>query len=770
MRIRPLGFAHALAFAAVGALLALGVAAAQQAPFFEIATAEHDPSGRVVASLAVPPDVTLEAGNLTALLDDVPHAVAEVTKRDPEPLTVVVAIDVSGSMAGEPLASAQQAAIDLIDRLSASDRIAVLAFAAAPRVVSDFTTNRAASESALRGLTAGGSTALYGAVNTAAQMLVEAQTEQAVLVLLSDGDDSGGVSGVTREQSAQAIVDSGAAVYAFALGSQADAAYLASLADRTGGEMSAVTGSEALAALFASLGRRLGADIAVSVDVPAMTIGEHELTLRFRARGQVVESSALFEVSNAGLIVAHVLPPAADAEPGDPIVVQLASLIPLTAMTLEASAGGQPLAVSAGAARILVDPWTFDPGALEVQVRGLLRGGVATEATVSVTIPELAPQLTLRRDENGGTSRLLVSAQVQGSTSALLRVLHDGQEVARGDPSALLVELPGQGTLIIQLETAQGVLLESESLTFGVPEPAPAPPPAPDVSADAGGGLLAGPWWQYAAAGGALLLLVLVGLLTVRLLRRRRRAPMALQAPRVLGRHQRERQEGAGVRGMIVVVGPDRDEHRVPLRSRPITIGRWAQCDIVLDDSAIRPVHVRTSAIGNGEFWVHGLGGSGLRPAGATRADERMLVKAGDELALGDYTIRFLLADGTAPARARETPPDFDLAPAAPAGMPGVPPAPANSPAGQEPVAAAEPYAATAPPADAPRAGAQPEDTPPADTPPAETAPTDTRDLYTRPQGAPSYPGAPAAGQESEAESPPAQPSPDVRSAADAAG
>ena len=119
MRIRPLGFAHALVFAAIGAVLVLGVAGAQQAPFFEIATAEHDPSGRVVASLAVPPDVTLEAGNLTALLDDVPHAVAEVTKRDPEPLTVVVAIDVSGSMAGEPLASAQQAAIDLIDRLSA---------------------------------------------------------------------------------------------------------------------------------------------------------------------------------------------------------------------------------------------------------------------------------------------------------------------------------------------------------------------------------------------------------------------------------------------------------------------------------------------------------------------------------------------------------------------------------------------------------------------------------------------------------------------------
>ena len=272
-------------FAAAG----LAVAAAQLAPvFFEIAAAEHDPSGRVIASIAVPDEVELERGKITALLDGVPYPVFDVTRRAPEPLAVVLAMDVSGSMVGGPLLASQQAALDLVERLNAADRVAVVAFSDAPLVVSDFTPDRDATNATLRSLAAGGATALYGAVDTAAQLLATAGSEQTVLVLLSDGVDDGGVSTVSREQSVETIIASGAVAYAFALGVQADVAYLGELAERTGGELAEVADGQALAALFAGLGRRLGADVSITVAVPPQQIGEHELTLRFRAQGQYV--------------------------------------------------------------------------------------------------------------------------------------------------------------------------------------------------------------------------------------------------------------------------------------------------------------------------------------------------------------------------------------------------------------------------------------------------------------------------------------------------
>ena len=442
-----------LLLAALVAVSLAGVAGAQQiTDFFDIAGVDHEPSGSIVAELAVPQGVLLEPGRMTAMIDGVPRPVTGIKTDDPTPLSVVIAIDVSGSMLGSRLAAAQRAALDLIERLNADDRVAVVTFSTEPLVASEFTTNRAVTRSTLSALSAGGATALYGAVESSARLIEGAETEKKVLVLLSDGEDSGG-STVTRDQSIAAIGGSGAAVYSFALELETDIAvvYLNELATRTEGEFSEVADEQALGALFASLGRRLGADVSITVAVPPLAIGEHEMALRFPVEGEVVVAEYVFAVTNDGLLSLSVAAPAGDdegegtapAEAGQPgegdegdegDVIRLRSLLPLGSFDLTATVGAEePRAFAATTDRILIDPWAFEPGPLTVVVRAVLGGQPAAEASISVDVPELAPQLTLER-EGGGDARVLVaSGRAQGVRAPVLRVLFNGEAFASSD-------------------------------------------------------------------------------------------------------------------------------------------------------------------------------------------------------------------------------------------------------------------------------------------------------------------------------------------------
>lgn len=466
--------------------------------FFEIAAVEHDPSGRLVASLAVPPETELVGSRLTALVDGKRRTIANVIQRPPEPISVVIAIDGSGSMAGAPLAEARQAALDLIDRLNAGDRVAVVSFADASQVLSDFTTDRASTIAAIQSVAAAGTTALYGAVDASAALIEDADTDEVVLVLLSDGVDSG-LTEVDRDESIEAIASSGAAVYSFALqlAGEVDVAYLSELANRTGGEFLQVAGEQALGALFASLGRKLGADVSVTVEVAPMPLGEHQLTLRFITAQQTVESDFLFEVVNDGLLAATV-DQAADAEvsvtgsagatatpaasstasaggegtaepepPDGAIIVRVDSLVDLDSFDVVVTIGEQePMTLFPGSRRFFVDSWAFSPGPLAIELRALLRGtdDLVAETSLSVDVEELEPVLTLRRSGSGDSRALLAVGRAQAVTKPVLRILINSLEVVNSD---LLSEL--QSAAVVALSEAASELAEETGVEMEIP-------------------------------------------------------------------------------------------------------------------------------------------------------------------------------------------------------------------------------------------------------------------------------------------------------------
>jgi Ca-activated chloride channel family protein len=105
-----------------------------------------------------------------------------------EPLSVVLALDVSSSMSGGRLEQAKLAAKAFIAEVGAEE-IALVAFDEGARVLVPWSESDEEVSRAIDELSARGGTALYDALETALSLLDQAQHRRTALVLLSDGKD-----------------------------------------------------------------------------------------------------------------------------------------------------------------------------------------------------------------------------------------------------------------------------------------------------------------------------------------------------------------------------------------------------------------------------------------------------------------------------------------------------------------------------------------------------------------------------------------------------
>lgn len=210
------------------------------------------------------PDLT--AANFEINEDRAPQArtitaVEPFVNRD-VPVSVVLVIDVSGSMQGQPLADAKVAAVRFLDRLSARDRVAVLAFS--DRVNLDapdqareaaFTADKPALYKLIDGLQANGGTPLYDAVYKAVQSVSTETSGNRAVILLTDGrDEDPGSRVASAETPIQAATRANIPVFTIGLGNQIDRGYLERLARLTGGTYQETPASAQLATLFQNVG------------------------------------------------------------------------------------------------------------------------------------------------------------------------------------------------------------------------------------------------------------------------------------------------------------------------------------------------------------------------------------------------------------------------------------------------------------------------------------------------------------------------------------
>ncbi len=180
------------------------------------------------------------------------------------PISILLALDVSGSMEGGPLDEAKAAAISFLNSLELQDSVGVLTFADEVSLVLPFTQDRSAVMAAIEGLVAGGETALYQATENGLRLAADEGTSYRAVILLSDGLDNGSV--LVRDDVYTTAATLGVPVFAIGLGEDIDREYLESVATLSGGSFAETPSPAGLAQLYLKAGELLRGQYILTLD------------------------------------------------------------------------------------------------------------------------------------------------------------------------------------------------------------------------------------------------------------------------------------------------------------------------------------------------------------------------------------------------------------------------------------------------------------------------------------------------------------------------
>jgi tight adherence protein B len=254
---RRLQLSLLLALCAVVLTAAPGSPAAQRVTLTEAAGGQFPDR---VFVLTLPSPRPLEASQLSVRengravtgVSVVPAAAANSSQ-----FGVVLVLDASDSMKGEPMAAALEAAQVFVNHHTPTQQVAVVTFNKDTKVEQPFTTD---SGEIVRALahepTLAYGTHLYDAVDEGISLLKTANITAGSVVVLSDGADTG--STASRDDVVEAAKASHTRVFAIGLRSgQFDPSTLRSLATGTAGDFSEASSLQDLSQIYDQLGTRL---------------------------------------------------------------------------------------------------------------------------------------------------------------------------------------------------------------------------------------------------------------------------------------------------------------------------------------------------------------------------------------------------------------------------------------------------------------------------------------------------------------------------------
>lgn len=158
-------------------------------PMIEAFVAVSDAQGQPVRGLNADSFTVSEDGQT------VKQVKASEIENTEQPLAIVLLLDVSGSMGSSskpsPLDKALEAASTFINQLAPQDQVAVITFADAPAMIQTLTTDKNAVRASLERLKPEGSqTTIYDAVIEAVNLL-KGFSQRRIIVLVTDGKDTG---------------------------------------------------------------------------------------------------------------------------------------------------------------------------------------------------------------------------------------------------------------------------------------------------------------------------------------------------------------------------------------------------------------------------------------------------------------------------------------------------------------------------------------------------------------------------------------------------
>ncbi|MGH8924429.1 MAG: VWA domain-containing protein [Acidimicrobiia bacterium] len=227
-----------------------------------------------------------------------------------EPVGIVLVIDTSGSMEGEPMEAAKSAAINFVNQKRPGDFIALVTFADTVQTVAGFTSDGEALVSRIEALEAAGETAFNDGVIQALNLFEQSQatTLRRNIIVLSDGADT--VSAATTDDVLAAINNPANPVRIFGVALESpefvpDA--VQQVATAGNGLFLSTTDPAQLSNLYSQIQREINNLLVVRFRSPVTAAGAVEFAVNYGDLG------ALRTESVPGYVVVTTAPPATTA-------------------------------------------------------------------------------------------------------------------------------------------------------------------------------------------------------------------------------------------------------------------------------------------------------------------------------------------------------------------------------------------------------------------------------------------------------------------------
>jgi Ca-activated chloride channel family protein len=269
-----------------GAVLTLNQINIERFPEIRIYLTAADERGTPLKGLAVHNFSVQEDGVTVPMTEVLPLEQGE------EPLSVVLAIDRSGSMKGKPIRDARQAAKDFLGEMRVIDRVGVVSFDDHVTVISRLISDKGALGKAIERITVGRDTALNDAIVKALGLLSPFTGRRAVVVL-TDGKENR--STATRKMAIDKAIEIGVPVITVGLGEEVDATALEAIAVRTGGRSFFAQESGELPDLYRAIARQLINQYRVTLQSKkSLDSGWHRLRVQLKTAKGKAEVERLY--------------------------------------------------------------------------------------------------------------------------------------------------------------------------------------------------------------------------------------------------------------------------------------------------------------------------------------------------------------------------------------------------------------------------------------------------------------------------------------------
>jgi len=201
-------------------------------------------------------DLTAEDLNIVENGQQIKNVVVEKADTVNEPIGVVLVLDTSGSMKGEPIEAAKSATALFIDEMRKIDKFAIVGFSDNIRVYSSFTRDRQQLYSSIAQIEAKGETSLFDGIDISIEQFANINLKYKYIVVLSDGMDT--VSKLKYTDNISKAQRENITIYSIALISKDyNPANLKEISESTNGELLTAASAGQLKELYEKISRKI---------------------------------------------------------------------------------------------------------------------------------------------------------------------------------------------------------------------------------------------------------------------------------------------------------------------------------------------------------------------------------------------------------------------------------------------------------------------------------------------------------------------------------